>query len=183
MPTQKFLSIDANGNDVLVAPASAGGSGQANKIPALDDTGRLPDTMMPAGFGTSAVERKVASGVTLLPNDLVNIYFDQSLVVAEGDPEDLDDGWRVRKASAGVADRHAVGYVKGEYAAGENAVIWLEGKFALASALAEVYLSATTAGSAGAYDAAGAIRQLVGRQVDPGLFEFIQGEVTILGNA
>ena len=62
----------------VVAPATAGGSGNENRIPQTDGTGRLPSSMMPVGV---AAEVKTGNAFeTIAANALV--YFKSDGTVA-----------------------------------------------------------------------------------------------------
>lgn len=108
----KYLKHNAAGGFEEVEATGLGGVGQANKIPALDNSGRLDTTMMPTGIGaeTSAIE---AFGA-LAAGDMVNVYNDSGTM-------------KVRKAdgSSGVAP--ANGFVLQAYTTGQTATVYWGG--------------------------------------------------------
>ena len=109
---EKFLQHDAAGGFREVAAVATGGAGQANKIPALDLSGRLDSTMMPTGIGaeTAALE---AFGA-LAAGDLVNVFNDSGVM-------------RVRKADASSGVAPANGFVLEAYLATETATVYFSG--------------------------------------------------------
>lgn len=108
----KFLQHDAAGGFREVEAVATGGAGQANKVPALDLSGRLDVTMMPTGIGaeTSAVE---AFGA-LAAGDFVNVFNDGGIMKA-------------RKADASSAVAPANGFVLAAFAIGETATVYWGG--------------------------------------------------------
>lgn len=108
----KFLQHDAAGGFREVEATATGGAGKANKIPALDLSGRLDPTMMPTGIGaeTSALP---AFGA-LAAGDFVNVYNDAGVV-------------RCRKADASNAVAPANGFVLAAVADGATATVYWAG--------------------------------------------------------
>lgn len=108
----KFLQHDAAGGFREVEAAALGGAGQANKIPALDLSGRLDPTMMPTGIGaeTSAVP---AFGA-LAAGDFVNVYNDGGVM-------------RARKADASSGVAPANGFVLQAVVDGATATVYWGG--------------------------------------------------------
>ena len=108
----KFLQHDAAGGFREVEATAVGGAGQANKIPALDLSGRLDSTMMPTGIGaeTAALE---AFG-NLAAGDLVNVFNDAGVM-------------KVRKADASNAVAPANGFVLAAFTAGQTATVYFSG--------------------------------------------------------
>ena len=108
----KFLQHDAAGGFREVAATATGGAGQANKIPALDLSGRLDTTMMPTGIGaeTSAIP---AFGA-LAAGDFVNVFNDGGVA-------------RVRKADASTGVAPANGFVLAAYTVGQTATVYWGG--------------------------------------------------------
>jgi len=108
----KFLQHDSAGGFREVEATATGGAGQANKIPALDLSGRLDNTMMPTGIGaeTSAIE---AFGA-LAAGDFVNVFNDGGVA-------------KVRKADASSGVSPANGFVLAAYLTGETATVYWGG--------------------------------------------------------
>lgn len=108
----KYVKHDAAGGFAEVEAVAVGGAGNANKIPALDLSGRLDSTMMPTGIGaeTSALE---AFG-SLAAGDFVNVFNDGGVM-------------KVRKADASSAVAPANGFVLAAYTAGQTATVYWSG--------------------------------------------------------
>lgn len=108
----KYLKHNNAGGFSEVEATAVGGVSQANKIPALDLTGRLDPTMMPTGVGaeTSALPAfgAVAAG------DFVNVFNDSGTA-------------KVRKADASSATAPAHGFVLEAFGAGETATVYWSG--------------------------------------------------------
>lgn len=112
MAASKFLQHDAAGGFKEVSATQVGGAGAANKIPALDLSGRLDSTMMPTGIGaeTAAI---VAYGA-LAAGNFVNIFNDTGVA-------------KVRKADASSGVAPANGFVLEACAAGGTATVYFGG--------------------------------------------------------
>ena len=108
----KFLKHDSAGGFTEAEAAQTGGGGNANKVAALDSSGRLDPTMMPTGVGAETVVIEAAGN--LAAGDLVNVY--EAAGVA-----------RVRKADASAAATFANGFVIDAVTSGDNATVYLGG--------------------------------------------------------
>ena len=108
----KFLQHDAAGGFREVEATATGGGGQANKIPALDLSGRLDSTMMPTGIGAETTI--IPAFGALAAGDFVNVYNDLGVV-------------RCRKADASNAVAPANGFVLAAVADGANATVYWGG--------------------------------------------------------
>lgn len=108
----KYIKHDSAGGFQEVTASNVGGAGAANKIPALDASGRLDSTMMPTGIGaeTSAL---LAFG-NLAAGDFVNVFNDSGVM-------------KVRKADASSAVAPANGFVLAAYTAGQTATVYWGG--------------------------------------------------------
>jgi len=108
----KFLKHDAAGGFTEVVGAAIGGVGSANKIPALDASGRFDSTMLPTGVGaeTSSV---IAFGA-LAAGDFVNVYNDAGVA-------------KVRKADASSGTAPANGFVLAAVTTGAAATVYWSG--------------------------------------------------------
>lgn len=72
MAVKKLINLNANGTQVEYSGVlTSAGAGSTGEIPALDGTGRLDVTFMPAGFGQDAIT--AASGEALTAGDIVYI--------------------------------------------------------------------------------------------------------------
>ncbi|MGA4634509.1 hypothetical protein ACPA5B_11575 [Pseudomonas solani] len=72
MAAKTFLRIVGGKFQQIVATVISAGVANAGDIPALDDTGRLSTTVMPAGFGANTVA--AAATEALAAGDFVNLY-------------------------------------------------------------------------------------------------------------
>lgn len=108
----KFLQHDAAGGFREVEAVATGGVGNANKVPALDLSGRLDSTMMPTGIGaeTSSIE---AFGA-LAAGDFVNVFNDGGVA-------------KVRKADASSSVAPANGFVLAAVTTGAQATVYWGG--------------------------------------------------------
>lgn len=105
----KYLGIGSDGLPTEVeGKVTSAGAGDAGKIPALDSSGRLDTTLMPAGVGQN-VSSLVASE-DLAAGDYVNIWNDAGAV-------------KVRKADNSNA-RRAHGFVRASVAMAAKATVY-----------------------------------------------------------
>ena len=134
MAGEAFLKHDGSGGLSETEATQAGGSGNEDKIPALDSNGRLDITMMPTGVG--AETQSIEASETLVAGDLVNVWNDA------GTP-------KVRKADATTAGKRAHGFVLSGYTATQSATVYFEGHVTGLSGLTggDVYLSTTAGGT------------------------------------
>lgn len=93
------------------AKTSSAGAGDSGKIPALDGSGRLDNSMMPVGIGADTAV--VEASENLAAGDFVNIH--------------NSTGARVRKADASAAGKEAHGFVLAAVTSGQNATVYFEG--------------------------------------------------------
>lgn len=129
----KYLK-QAGGDLIEEATVTAGGAGNANKIPELDGNGRLVQSMMPSGIGADTAV--IVASEALAAGDFVNIYNNT------GTPT-------CRKADAG-SNKPAHGYVTAAVASAGNATIMFDdtNDQVTGQTAGAVYLSATTPGAA-----------------------------------
>lgn len=156
----KFLQHDAAGGFREVEATAIGGGGFANKVPALDVSGRLDVTMMPTGIGaeTSSLE---AFG-NLAAGDFVNVYNDAGTS-------------KVRKADASSGVAPANGFVLAAFTSGQTATVYWGGINNQVSGLTPgVHYLHTTAGQSNhvAPASAGNVVQRIGYAVSATLFSF-----------
>lgn len=128
MPGEKFLKHSAGGF-VEAISVQTGGAPSADKIPALDASGRLDVSMMPTGIGADTAV--IQASEALAAGDLVNVH--------------NSGGARVRKADATSAGKEAHGYVLASVLSGANATVYFEGNNAQVTGLTPgiAYLSTT----------------------------------------
>lgn len=149
MAGQKFLRLN-NGVPTETEATQTGGAGNENKIPALDPTGRIPESMLPVGIGADTAE--IDASETLSAGDYVNVWNDG------GTP-------KVRKADATAAGKEAHGFVLDAVTSGNPATVYFEGTNTQVSGqtAGPVYLSTTAgAGSSTPPSGAGNVVQRVG---------------------
>lgn len=151
MAAKKFLrNINGIITEVFGIQTS-GGAGNAGDIPALDETGRLDQTMMPVGIGADTAI--VPASENLAAGDFVNVHTDGGVAKA-------------RKADASVAGKEAIGFVLATVSSGNNATVYFEGTNTQVTGQtpgAVVFLQ-TTAGKSGAVvpSASGNVVQRIG---------------------
>ena len=151
---EKFLQHDAAGGFRELIAASAGGVGNANKIPELDVTGRFPTSMMPTGIGAETSDLPAFGA--LAAGDFVNVFNDGGTM-------------KVRKADASSGVAPANGFVLAAYVALDTATVYWGGINGSVSGLTPglQFLSTTPgAGTATAPSATGNIVQRLGLAVD-----------------
>jgi len=112
MPAKKFLRHVAGRVKEVSAVVVSAGAGNDGDIPALDATGKLDASLLPAGLGQNTIA--VTTSEALAANDLVNVYDNT------GTPA-------VRKADATVEGKECNGFVKSGYASSASATVYLSG--------------------------------------------------------
>lgn len=155
MAASKFLK-QVNGVLTEEAPVT---SSAADKIPALDGSGKLNMNMMPTGIGADIAV--VQASENLAAGDFVNIH--------------NSSGARVRKADATAAGKEAHGFVLAAVTSGQNADVYFEGSNNQVTSMTpgEVFL-ATSAGLATgtAPSSAGNVVQKIGVAVSATVINF-----------
>lgn len=153
MAGNKYIANSSGKLKEVAAIQSSVGAGDAGKIPALDSSGLLDISMMPAGVGAEIVI--AASSENLTSGDFVNLYNNGGTI-------------NVRKADATTNAKPADGFVLANVTSPANATVYLiSAKNTAVSGLtvgAEYYLS-TTPGqiTATAPSSAGNIVQRLGK--------------------
>jgi hypothetical protein len=123
----------------------------ANKIVQLDGSGRLDPTVMPTGIGADTAA--IIASENLAAGDYVNV-FDAGAGV-----------FKVRKADATVAGKHAMGFVLAAVSLGNSATVYFEGTNTQVTGQApgDVFLQTTAGkGAATVPSASGNIVQNIG---------------------
>lgn len=105
---QGFLARVAGRTKQIFAIVTSAGSGDAGKIPALDSSGRIDESMMPVGIGTATVQ--AVASETLGVGKFVN-FFD-------------DDGVFSARLADNSNARHADGFVLKQFTASQTATIY-----------------------------------------------------------
>lgn len=149
MAAKKFLRLVSGVITEIFGVQSSAGAGNAGDIVALDDTGRIDNSMMPIGVGTDTAV--VTSSENLAAGDWVNIW--------------NNSGAKARKADATSAGKEAHGFVLSAVTSGNPATVYFEGTNTQVSGQTpgNVFLQ-TTAGLGGptAPSSAGNVVQQVG---------------------
>jgi hypothetical protein len=135
---KKYIGVGATGTDEEVeALQSSAGAADAGKIPGLDDSGRIDQSMMPVGV--AADTKSLPATENLAGGDYVNIY-------------DNAGTTSIRKADASAANagKKAHGFVLAPVTTGSNGTVYFEGANTALSGLTggdDQFLSATTPGA------------------------------------
>lgn len=131
-----YLALVTGKIKEVAAVILSSGAGDAGKIPALDATGRLDNSFMPAGLG--AETKIILASEALNAGDFVNIYLNAGVI-------------NVRKADANSNAKEAHGFVLSAIAAAANATVYYGNINNQQTALTigvDQYLSAATPGRA-----------------------------------
>jgi hypothetical protein len=110
MAAKKFLRNVAGILTEIFGVQSSAGVGNAGDIVALDDTGRIDDSMMPVGFGSESIV--LPADEALAAGDFVNIFNDAGTTKV-----------RLADASGGVAKK-ADGFVLDNVAEAADATVY-----------------------------------------------------------
>ena len=109
----KFLQVGNTGNlEEKEAVIQGGTVGEAGRIVALDDTGKLDDTVMPEGIGAETTVAKASEA--LVGNNVINIWSNSGVLSA-------------RKADATDDTKPAHGYIKDSANLGDNVTVYTDG--------------------------------------------------------
>lgn len=135
MAAHKFLKNNAGTITEESAIVTSAGSGDDGKIPALDASGRLDNSVMPSGIGADTAT--ITASEALAAGDLVNIW--------------NSTGAKVRKADASTAGKEAHGFVLAAVLSAGAATVYFEGTNAQVTGLTPgVQFLSTTPGQAAA---------------------------------
>lgn len=149
MPGNKYISNNNGQLKEVVATQVSLGVADANKIPALDTTGRFDISLMPVGITPEVAN--ITTSEALAAGDFVNIH--------------NSSGAKVRKADASSVGKEAHGFVLSSFANGVVATVYFEGSNTQVSGMTPgvVFLS-TTPGLATATppSLAGQVTQILG---------------------
>ena len=134
MAAKKYIKLDDSNKNMAEESAveTSTGASDEGKIVALNTSGKIDDTMMPAGIGAETVVAPASEALTA--NDIVNLFDDSGTIKA-------------RKADATDATKPAHGYVQADVLSGSNATVYFEGYLpGTGFTVGSVYFLATTAG-------------------------------------
>lgn len=111
MAAKKFLRFVNNVLTEVFGVQASAGAANAGDIVALDDSGRIDNSMMPVGIGADTAT--ISASETLAAGDLVNVW--------------NNSGAKVRKADATTAGKEAHGFVLAAVTSGNPATVYFEG--------------------------------------------------------
>ena len=163
MAAKKFLRFVNNVLTEVFGVQASAGAANAGDIVALDDSGRIDNSMMPVGIGADTAA--ITASENLAAGDWVNVW-------------DSAGSFRVRKADATTAGKEAHGFVLSAVTSGNPATVYFEGTNTQVSGQTPgpVYLQ-TTAGTGGptAPSASGNLVQQIGVAVSATAVNFERG--------
>lgn len=135
MAAKKFIRFVNGVFTEIFGVQSSAGAGNAGDIVALDDNGRIDNSMMPVGIGADT--KQIVTSEALAAGDFVNIW--------------NSSGAKARKADATTAGKEAHGFVLASATSGGTATVYFEGTNNQVSGQTpgNVFLQ-TTPGTAGA---------------------------------
>lgn len=168
MPAQKYLRNNAGTLTEQSAAQTSVGAADGGKIVALDDNGRIDNSMMPVGIGADTAI--IQASEALVAGDWVNIWNSAGSA-------------RVRKADAAAAGKDAHGFVLAAVANGANATVYFEGtnNQVTGQTAGQVYLSATAGqGTATPPSSAGQVIQRIGIAISATAVNFERSQPIVL---
>ena len=135
MAAKKLLRLIGGVITEVFGVQTSAGAGNAGDIVALDDTGRIDNSMMPVGIGADTATITASEG--LAAGDWINVWNDASTA-------------KVRKADATTAGKEVHGFVLSAVTSGNPATVYFEGTNTQVTGQTPgpVYLQ-TTAGAGG----------------------------------
>ena len=167
MAAKKFLRLVNGVLTEIFGVQSSAGAANAGDLVALDDTGRLDNSLMPVGIGADTTV--IPASETLAAGDWVNVW--------------NSTGAKVRKADATTAGKEVHGFVLAAVASGANATVYFEGTNTQVTGQVPgpVYLQ-TVAGQGGAAvpTASGNVVQRIGTAVSATSVNFEGGPAVTL---
>ena len=109
----KYINLAADGSQIEVEGlVTSAGAGSDGKIPALDATGKLDNSMMPAGI--AADTKSIEASENLAAGDMVNVWLDTTMKCRKAD------------ASGASASKRTHGYVLAAVTSGNQATVYFE---------------------------------------------------------
>ncbi len=167
MAAKKFLRLVNNLVTEVLGIQTSAGAANAGDIVALDDSGRIDNSMMPVGIGADTAV--IAASEALAAGDWVNVW--------------NSTGAKVRKADATTSGKEAHGFVLAAVTSGANATVYFEGTNTQVTTQTPgpVFLQ-TTAGTGGATapSASGNVVQRLGVAVSTTAVNFEGGVPVVL---
>ena len=163
MAAKKFLRLVNGVLTEIFGVQTSAGAANAGDLVALDNSGRIDNSMMPVGIGTDTAT--ITASETLAAGNWVNVWNDAGVA-------------KVRKADATTAGKEAHGFVLSAVASGNPATVYFEGTNTQVAGQTPgpVYLQ-TTAGAGGAAvpSASGNVVQQIGVAVSTTTVNFERG--------
>ena len=147
---EKFIRNNAGTLTEKEATVVSSGAPSGGEIPALDNTGRLDNSVMPVGIGPDVSQ--IIASEALAAGDFVNVYNNSGTA-------------NVRKADATTAGKQCHGYVLAAVDNGDPATVYFEGSNTQVSGATPgpVFLSTSAGGfSSTAPSGAGNVVQRLG---------------------
>lgn len=167
MPAKKFLRFVGGVFTEVFGVQTSAGAANAGDLVALDDTGRLDNSMMPVGIGADTAV--IPASEALAAGEWVNVW--------------NSTGAKVRKADATTAGKEVHGFVMAAVANGANATVYFEGTNTQVTGQTPgpVYLQTTAGQGGGAIpSAAGNVVQRIGTAVSATAVNFEGGPAVTL---
>lgn len=148
----KFIKLNGGRLQEESGVTVSAGAADAGRLPQLDASGRLDNSVMPVGIGADTAS--IQASEALAAGDFVNIH-------------NVSGAPRVRKADAATSGKEAHGFVLAAVSSGANATVYFEGQNTQVTGKtpgARQYLSPTTPGATTETppSAAGQVVQFVG---------------------
>lgn len=112
MPAKKFISLVSGRLKEIAGVVVSAGAASDGALAALDASGKLDASLMPAGIGANTVPATATEALNA--NDLVNVYNNAGVA-------------SVRKADATVEGKECNGFVKAAFANGAAATVYGSG--------------------------------------------------------
>lgn len=166
--SKKFIKNNAGTLTEEAALTDSAGAGDANRIPALDASGRLDASFMPSGIGADTAS--IPSSESLAAGDGVNIWNDAGTA-------------KIRKADATTAGKEANGFVLAAVTSPANGTVYFEGTNAQVTGLTPgpLFLSTTAGGFTNtAPSGSGNVVQRVGFATSSTSMNFEAGQPIVL---
>lgn len=170
MAGDKYIALVSGRTQEKVSAQTSAGVADANKIVALDASGKLDPTLFPTGFGEDTIS--MVASETLSAGDFVNVWNDT------GTP-------KMRKADASASGKEADGFVLAGVTSGVSGAVYFEGSNNQRSGLtigARYYLSDSTPGGVTTTPVSGTgkVHQYLGRATSATSIAFEADEGIIL---
>lgn len=168
MAAKKLLRLIGGVITEVFGVQTSAGAANAGDIVALDDTGRIDNSLMPVGIGADTAVVGASEG--LAAGDWINVWNDAGTA-------------KVRKADATTAGKEAHGFVLASVSSGNPATVYFEGTNTQVTGQTPgaVYLQTTAgAGAATVPSASGNVVQQIGVAVSATAVNFERNTPVVL---